>query len=320
MGRWPLILLLPLVTACAGSPVHRVAPEPTPIPWLDTAPGPVRVPTPPPARPVPGGTAPCRTTDLMVSFSNFNGAGGQDQAGFTFTNRSSAACVLDGRPGGKLLDGSGAEVGGPPRAWTNSGSPAGPVMVEPGASAQLVIAWSHLYPVSCTAGPPVAPAAVVFSIGDASKEVRVAIPPGRTMEPCSGWMMAPFESPTPPAAGAWPPAFDHLRSTLRGPVRIGAGAVLAYQVDLENGGSEAVPIGEWCPDFVQVLMDAAGKVVAKDPHRLNCPVSIGPGQSTSFEMRLGVPASAAPGRYTLRWSMGPPPETTVQSSMAVDIA
>jgi hypothetical protein len=122
-------------------------------------------------------------------------------------------------------------------------------------------------------------------------------------------------SASPLTASQDPPAttpLDSLTATIQVPASITPGQTLDYSVTLTNPSSAAVPLSS-CPNYVEVV----GPPGYSETYQLNCTTaSISPGQSVTFDMQLGIPATldatANPAKLIWYIPNGPSVGTTIQ--------
>jgi hypothetical protein len=86
-------------------------------------------------------TSRCHTSQLSAAFVDTQGAAGSSIGTFRLTNNSSNTCTVTGFPGLALTDDAGRDVVPPPRRET--GSPAEPVELTPGAHAVFLLQWGN---------------------------------------------------------------------------------------------------------------------------------------------------------------------------------
>ncbi|HEV1997779.1 MAG TPA: DUF4232 domain-containing protein, partial [Candidatus Dormibacteraeota bacterium] len=131
------------VPASPSATPSSLAPAPSPAPASPAAASPAPTPSVAPAQTSPALLPKCRTTDLAVVIGSTTGAAGTIYSNFNVTNRTSAACSLQGFFGLALLDAAGQQVGGTPRRDPSAISPT-LVRLAPGGSTAFTFHWSDV--------------------------------------------------------------------------------------------------------------------------------------------------------------------------------
>jgi Protein of unknown function (DUF4232) len=153
--------------------------------------------TPPPTHPTPSSLTPSACTSAQLrAVASLSAAAGSREGAIAVTNRSSAACTLEGTPGIRLLDQnlraitSGLTFSTSPSDWEANGhpEPAGwpTVTLQPGDAASFRLRWGNW----CPQGRPM-------------PTWRIAIPGGGTVDvggfdasdppPCNGGATSTIE-------------------------------------------------------------------------------------------------------------------------------
>jgi hypothetical protein len=96
------------------------------------------------------------------------------------------------------------------------------------------------------------------------------------------------------------PAFINVGVSIAAPPSVHRGSTLKYAVTLNNEISREYRLSP-CPDYVEIL----GGKQAFATYQLNCsPVrTIPAGGTATFEMRLDIPRTLAPGTTRLDWAL-----------------
>jgi hypothetical protein len=142
-------------------------------------------------------------------------------------------------------------------------------------------------------------------------EFAVVPVPGCNSEPGTRptFDASPFQAPnTPEPPPSDPGDFLPFKVTISPLPATMPGALLVYTVTLTNVSDYDKPINlaGACPSYVQRLFLPGETTSVETRLALNC----GPagvltrGASATFEMRLGIPADAAPGTATIVWQLG----------------
>ncbi len=299
-------------TASPGLPTANPRPSGSIVPWLDQSA--LTAPSPTPVA-VPSGTPDCLPGDLTAS-AGWQGGGGQMLGSLAVTNIGAHPCVLAGSPRLVELRTATATVrpityhGEPGDGSNVPGAVAGPVLLEPGGKAGEYLGWSNW----CGTAPVVTSLLVTLPSGGAPVHAGPTSPgPGIGGVPRCDVPSAPSTftayaftpvAPEQPASSPQPAS-----AALSVPSSAAPGADLVYYVTLTNLGTQPAPLDP-CPTYSENLV--AGGAALKRPTAafvlLNCAAigpSLAPGASVTLEIRLPVPADAAPGPTTLHWDLDP---------------
>lgn len=154
------------------------------------------------------------------------------------------------------------------------------------AAAATTASLATTPPPTTTSAPPTTPSAAEPSQLAPGVVPFVALPVGTP--------------PTPGASEARYP-WHVLKATLHGPTTVSAGSSLSYTVTLRNPTAAAIALTP-CPSYdVDIGLRTSS-------YGLNCAAAasptIAPGASTTFEVRVYVPASIGVGHTTLTWKLG----------------
>lgn len=300
-------------TASAGRETANPKPSGPIVPWIDQSA--LTAPSPTPAA-IPAGTPTCRPGDLTAS-AGWQGGGGQMIGWLNVKNIGADPCVLHGSP--RLVElRSGTSVvkpiayqGEPSDGSSGPGVAADPVLLEPGGAAGAYLWWSNW----CGTTPPVVTSLVVTLPSGGAPLAAGARSPGpgiggvpRCDAPTAASTFTAYAF-TPVAPEQPSSAPQPASAMLSVPSSATAGADLVYYVTLKNLGAQAAPLDP-CPTYSENLV--AGGVAMKLPAAafllLNCAVigpALEPGSFVQLEMRLVIPANAAPGPAVLHWDLDP---------------
>jgi hypothetical protein len=261
--------------------------------------------------PIPASQIPaCRTVDLQTVFEGGNGAGGHMLNVIAFSNRTSAACVLDGYPRLKLLTRSGTAL---PLVQTegNFATNAAPTPVILGphgpdisagptsqnGQASVIFEWSLCPEIASTV------ANISLTLPGNRGTTVVPVEPGTRAgsDTCFGASshslgVGPFQRvPTSDTS-----ADATLEATIATPARAVRGKPLTYTVTLTNISGAPIVFTP-CPAYTEIL----GQKAAVATYSLNCraalPIPVG--GTETFTMLLDLPANMVPGRQTLSWTL-----------------
>ena len=313
-------------TASPGPGTANPKPSGSIIPWLDQSA--LTAPSPTPAA-IPPGTPTCVPGDLTAS-AGWQGGGGLMLGSLTVTNAGTHPCVLEGSPRRVELRSGKTTVepityrGDPTDGSSDPSVIAGPVLLEPGGAAGAFLQWSNW----CGAATPAVTSLIVtIPSGGAPIDAGPTSPgPGIGGVPrCdvpSGASTFTAYAFTPVAPEQPSSAPQPASAVLSVPPSATAGADLVYDVTLTNLGTQAAPLDP-CPTYSENLV--VGGVALKLPTvaflLLNCAAigpALEPGAGVTLEMRLPIPANAAPGPAILHWDMDPggPLDTSAASPQA----
>src|SRR5712692_1861998 len=313
--------VLVLLAACESPKVATPSPTPSAagaIPWTPlaphlTPPGPTLGPAP-----LPPGTPPCQSTDLVGTVTGSNGATGHVITSFGFAG-AGAVCYLDGTPSVGLLDSIGISISFRQQAPYMPPLHPGRALIEPGPApapraellvgqASLTIDWIS-QPEFCpgtTSG--VLPAKAVIAIPSGGI-LTLDIPPEPAAYPCAGLGVGIFEGPYVPIQQSPPPPLPAISMQVPSSARVGH--ALPYLVTLTNDRGQALDLVALCPTYEEELfadiVNGSPPLGGKHIYALNCgPVgTLAAGASVTFQMVfLQVPPDAAAGMYTLVFMLG----------------
>ena len=248
----------------------------------------------------------------------------------TVTNTGAHPCVIHGSPrlvelrSGKTIVKPIAYRGDPGDGSNVPGAVAGPVLLDPGRAAEAYLWWSNW----CGAATPaVTSLAVTLPSGGAPVVAgATSLGPGlegvpRCDAPSAASAFTAYAF-TPVAPEQPAPSPQPASAALSVPPSVTAGADLVYYVTLTNLGAQAAPLDP-CPTYSENLVvgGAALKLPTAAFLLLNCAAvgpSLAPGASVTLEIRLPVPATAAPGPAILHWDTDPggPLDTSAASPQA----
>jgi len=265
-----------------------------------------------------------------VTFDGGQGLGfGQLTATISFVNLSGTTCFLQGVPGFALLDAQQNVIDTSPSGYliTDRSDPV--LMDARGASRQayLPFAWPGI---DQATGGGLCPSATTAS------SVRLQLPSGGgtltlsaaqptmhpiTIAPCHGLLaVGAFQAAEPSVEPT--PTPHPLTYHVVLPASVRAGDNLRYTVTFTNVGTLPVAFSEPCPAYHEDLFLGSGPTgnpLGKHIYLLNCHAvqAIASHGSVTFAMVLDVPATAAPGGYTLLWA--PDEGTDVQDIQRLPI-
>lgn len=241
--------------------------------------------------------------------------GGQLTATISFVNVARFACFLQGTPGFALLDAHGNLIQITPSGFRITDR-TDPVLLVPGGSqpqAYLPFVWPAIDQASGGSACPSASTASAIRLelpqGGGAITVSAISPTARpgAIAPCHGLIAVgafqAAEGPVEPTPTPHPFAYHVVL-----PASVRAGENLRYTVTFTNITGAPVIFSDPCPAYREELYPVAPMMAAplgKHFYVLNCrPVgTIAPQSSVTFAMVLDVPATAAPGRYTLLWDL-----------------
>lgn len=283
------------------------------IPWSPATAPPARpaTPTPSPTPSVSPSVRQCGASDLDYQANSQGATGGQLVGWLTVSNRSSSDCFVSGRPLVVFFDAAGQAYaagarGADPAAGPPVLVPAGtPPLGTPGAwpgRASVQVGWAANSDVCRTDIVKTAGARITFPDGSS-----LDIPEFRGSS-CKGQISAATFKPVKvPAPGVLRPS---LNVTVDAPATTHAGELLVYTVSLTNTSDFSAWFNGTCPvyraDFnAQAVRLTKARQLGTEMV-LNCMGldRIAPGQTIQFEMRLDIPADAAPGTYLIDWQLG----------------
>lgn len=253
----------------------------------------------------------CGASDLDYLANSQGATGGQLVGWLTVSNRSSSDCFVSGRPLVVFLDAAGQAyaadargadpAAGPPVLVPAGTPPLGTAGAWPGR-ASVQVGWAANSDVCRTDIVKTAGARITFPDGSS-----LDIPEFRGSS-CKGQISAATFKPVKvPAPGVLRPS---LTVTVDAPATTHAGELLVYAVSLTNTSDFSAWFNGTCPvyraDFnAQAVRLTKARQLGTEMV-LNCIGldRIAPGQTIQFEMRLDVPADAAPGTYLIDWQLG----------------
>ena len=309
MGLVPVLL-----TACGS--VHVEADKPTNyVPWLPLPAAhqyvnPAQSPPAPP--PIPQGTRMCTAAQVEgVGLASGAAAGNVDMP-LLFRNRSNADCYVEGFVDVTAVDASGRVLarssGVNGRGTFFADAPVRPVLMaagtpalpaaftrRDGSSGQVFMNFSWY---DCA--EPVA-AALVIGLPGSGGTFEMRYGRGAATSPACGGdhssFAAMFRGPLTAAGSLWP--YIEATVELSAPRQAKRGSVLTYFATLTNTSSTPYSLLP-CADYEQLLVK---QVLAA--WQLNCAqvVTLGPGRSATFEMRVTIPSSATTGKSQIVWCL-----------------
>lgn len=304
-----------MVTSDSGRP-ERVTATPSvnlagTVPWVDKSSPPYQAPAAPsPSTPATNARA-CTARDVAAGFADGNGAGGHSVRYVRFRNTSTSTCVLKGYPHVTASEPGHPSVAGTDGSFFPTGSTEN---MSPGRDTYLGVETDTY----CAARPGGGPS------GPAYHRLDITLPGGGTItvhDPSIGFDVAcglhltRFFVQQPEQRSAHDPLSDLIVS-LEVPPTVVAGSALVYVADLTNPTDKAVSLAR-CPGYVEA--GSADTTRLKEAYALNCaPVgAISAHDTVRFEMRLHIPAQAAGGTMTFRWSMAAPFSVTSVATVTV---
>ncbi len=298
------------------------------IPWSPATAPPARpaTPTPSPTPSVSPSVRQCGASDLDYQANSQGATGGQLVGWLTVSNRSSSDCFVSGRPLVVFFDAAGQAYaadarGADPAAGPPVLVPAGtPPLGTPGAwpgRASVQVGWAANSDVCRTDIVKTAGARITFPDGSS-----LDIPEFRGSS-CKGQISAATFKPVKvPAPGVLRPSLD---VTVDAPATTHAGELLVYAVSLTNTSDFSAWFNGTCPvyraDFnAQAVRLTKARQLGTEMV-LNCMGldRIAPGQTIQFEMRLDVPADAAPGTYLIDWQLGGGFASLAQAAKKIEV-
>lgn len=268
----------------------------------------------------------CGASDLDYLANSQGATGGQLVGWLTVSNRSSSDCFVSGRPLVVFFDAAGQAYaadarGADPAAGPPVLVPAGtPPLGTPGAwpgRASVQVGWAANSDVCRTDIVKTAGARITFPDGSS-----LDIPEFRGSS-CKGQISAATFKPVKvPAPGVLRPSLD---VTVDAPATTHAGELLVYAVSLTNTSDFSAWFNGTCPvyraDFnAQAVRLTKARQLGTEMV-LNCMGldRIAPGQTIQFEMRLDVPADAAPGTYLIDWQLGGGFASLAQAAKKIEV-
>lgn len=257
----------------------------------------------------------CTSAQLEVAGRPGGGATGHTNMPAIFRNVGASQCYLVGYPDVTIYDVAGkvlAQASGTANRGTffDSEPAVAPILMQPGTAfapphQQLPHgqAFANIEWWDCR-GAVASRIAVVLPEGAGVVRGDYAITAGNSPG-CGAGTLPPagvFRGPFAATGIARPPITPPFTVELqiRAPDSVKRGSTLVYFVTLTNASNADYRLTP-CPDYVEIL----GAKQAQVRYQLNCaPVGhIGSGRSVTFEMRLAVPPSMAPGPTVLNWSL-----------------
>lgn len=291
-----LIVLTGFTAACAGqsagpagprqsAPISHPAPTSIVVPWLDRPAAPYVEPTP---APPPANARPCRPTELTVTNPRYIGAGlGNTNLVLKFTNRSTAACVLNGYPTVMGVSASGALTALPVGHGSYFGDPGPPANISPGQLAAVNVSGDDACALAQSGEHRVYPF------------LRIGLPAGggviargALFDAICGVSVSRFGVPAdqqPPAN----PRPSPLTATISATGTVHSGADFNYTVTLTNQSDAAYSLRP-CPTYGEYITAIAGAQVSgvNKNYYLNCDTvhEIEAHHSVTYQMMLQLPA------------------------------
>lgn len=307
-----MALAMVALTACAA--FHAPTSD-APIAWLPLKADLNAPPSPSPQPiPVPSGTPACTADQLVGGVIGSQGATGHVITSFAFATSSSAPCFLEGTPLVRLLDASGKPLAFQQHASYMPPIVIGPVLVDPGGKpeapqglkageAGLSIDWVS-QPEACLgqSGTVIAGARIELQGGGA---VSIPLPSEPAGYQCQGVGVSSFEGVAMPVNVIPPPPLPSV--TVTAPASAKAGKRFEYIVTLTNDGQATMNLVANCPNYEEELIEPGGiPLGGKHFYKLNCTPAgkLAPERSAKFQMVFDVPATAAPGDYSLVFMLG----------------
>jgi hypothetical protein len=291
--------LLMLLSACgggSGAPAPAAA-APAVIPWVD-------IPSTPQSLAASASAArACVAADLDVVAGRAGAFQGQATQELTLRNRATEACSLAGVPQAQVPGaGAGGQVGAGQFAAKR-------VDLAPGQSATLLIGT----PVGCAASAqPVIGSTVQLTLASGES---IAVSGARVDTACGAPAVIGFDAVDLPEAAPGP--LGSLGVSLVAPRTVSRGTVLTYRVTVANLSSASVALSP-CPSYTEVLGTGAGATTQRTL-LLNCRAApwISASAARTFQMKLGVPASAPAGTTKLSWKLEVPGGPVVGAAITV---
>jgi len=281
------------------------------IPWADLPAADTTRSQPPPEAAAPMARL-CRPSDLAATAEQAERGGGRTFQVLRLRNRSTTACLLDGRISGLTGFQGGFRREIAVGRFSKDSFGVQPVVLEPGSSGETDLDWFARCDVPGQ------------RVTGTFQDVRVRVLGGVLTVP--GWILDLGCGPVKDGVvatrlGARPPEpatdpISSLTASLSVPSSVAAGTMLRYTVTLAPRGTADVVL-QPCPNFLQALGTGL-----KDPHRLNCagarPVTAVGGET--FAMQLVVPATTAPDQMTVTWFLGLPGGASAAAPLSVTAA
>ncbi|HEY3073342.1 MAG TPA: DUF4232 domain-containing protein [Candidatus Limnocylindrales bacterium] len=234
------------------------------IPWIEATPTPSPTPEP---KPDPRTLRACTAGDLVLAARGWEGAGGSLAGSASVVNLTSTTCTVGGKPGIRLIDGTGAVIA---RGGDAKSAPGDELVVLPsGGVASVITVWGNW-----CGGPPRRPLSVRLSLPGSAGELSATIREGQLgssadVPRCDSrgdgstfGVPVALAAPEPSAGGYQPQGCGaNELSAYLGEWGAAAGTFYANLVVLNAGGFDCLL--ESSPTFE--LADAAGRrlVVAR---------------------------------------------------------
>ena len=304
-----------LVAACSGRAPGVAAPhvsaKPSIVAWVDhpAAQVPVAVRSPPYST----GARPCQPAGLSVSHGTLGYATGHSNVEVYLTNRSAAACWLDGYPAIAGLAANG--VATPLHASHGSffGSPGPSANIKPGQTAAINISGWDSCALALDGQHQVYPELLIGLPGGGTVGVR-----GTGFDAICGVSASPFGVPADQPQG---PAPSPLTARITADPTARAGTDFIYLVTLTNPAAKQFPLRP-CPSYAEFLGGLTGPGATKSYlvkyYHLNCSTvqAIPAHGSVTYQMKLPLPSGLPAGVYSkLDWQVqggtGPAAVTSV---------
>ena len=201
--RWTVparvVLMVAVAAGCSSSSDEAVTPGTVAVPASSTTePSTSSTATPSTATPSTTAAGPgrCRTSQLQARLLPRQGAAGTSFLPIELRNVSRSACTLGGYPGVTFQNQESASPTGDPPARDPDlppGATTNPVRVEPGRSAQFVVAFDNIEPPD---GPP-CPDVSRIAITPPDETDRLVVAVTELLAPCGNERVGPVTPPQP---------------------------------------------------------------------------------------------------------------------------
>lgn len=193
--RWTVparvILMVAVAAGCSSSSDDAVAPTTVVVPASSTT----EPPTSSTAAPSTTAAGPgrCRTSQLQARLLPRQGAAGTSFLPIELRNVSRTACTLGGYAGVTLQNQGGASLTGDPARDPDlpPGATTAPVRVEPGRSAQFVLAFGNIEPPD---GPP-CPGVSRIAVTPPDETDPLVVAVTELLAPCGNERVGPITPP-----------------------------------------------------------------------------------------------------------------------------
>jgi hypothetical protein len=267
------------------------------VPWEALPPQPFAYISPRQSPPSPRQARPCERQDISASQAQSAGISQTGDFSVIFHNISASACWLRGYPTSVIA----VSPGGGIRRLSLPHLPRLPdglsAPMRPGAISYLAIDTGTACADSSLRQ---ATRYTRLVIGVARGQIATRTPDGGAIFVC-GLGVHPFSIPAPTADIAGTDAA--LAADIFAPLTVRAGTTLRYVVRLSNLSRKPVPLAS-CPSYRELVATSGPGPPAQADYQLNCSTTdaVPALGHVTFEMRLVIPATTAPGDAKFIWS------------------